>query len=182
MGDTDWPFPSWMSTAVCRSAFPISKRRHSEWPFVAGGEGGKVSVSASRMLLGVPRPDNSGPTCSVDRRALQGEILHQDGRSLVDEHIHTLHVALEGGQVQGCAALAVPDVQVQQGLNQNLQSLVVPMVCLQTWRGAALKTLSLSVSWWSQVQIPECYSPAGLGGHDDAPPPLLLYSPLSAGG
>lgn len=32
------PLPSWMSTALWRSAFPISKRKHSEWPFIAAGK------------------------------------------------------------------------------------------------------------------------------------------------
>lgn len=69
-------------------------------------------------------------TCSMDRGPLQGVVLHQDGGPLVDQHVHTLHVALEGSQVQGRAALAVPHVQVQQRLDQHLHGLVVTMVCL----------------------------------------------------
>lgn len=33
--ETYCPFPSWISTAFCGSAFPINSRKHSEWPFVA---------------------------------------------------------------------------------------------------------------------------------------------------
>lgn len=34
-------------------------------------------------------------TCSVDGGSLQGEVFDQDGCSLVDKNIHTLHVALK---------------------------------------------------------------------------------------
>lgn len=67
----------------------------------------------------------------MDGGSLLGEVFDQDGGSLVDEDVHTLHVALEGGQVQRCPPLAVSHIQVQQRLYQHLHSMVVAMVCLK---------------------------------------------------
>lgn len=58
-------------------------------------------------------------------------VLKQDGGSLVDEHVHTLHVAFKGSQVQRRVSLHRPHIQVQQGLNQHLQSMVMAMKCLE---------------------------------------------------
>ena len=79
----------------------------------------------------------------MDGGPLQGEVLHQDGGSLVDQDVHTLHVALEGGQVQRRAPLAVPHVQVQQGLHQHLHGLVVAVVGLRE-----TKTINLHCICW----------------------------------
>lgn len=57
-------------------------------------------------------------------------VLKQDGGPLVDEHIHTLHMAFKGSQVQRRVSLLCPHIQVQQGLNQHLQSMVMAVVCL----------------------------------------------------
>jgi len=82
-------------------------------------------------------------TCSVNGRSLQGEVLHQDGGSLVDEDIHTLHMAFECGQVQRSMSLAVPHIQVKQGLHQHLHGLVVAVVGL---REEEINTI-ICVSW-----------------------------------
>lgn len=71
------------------------------------------------------------PTCSMNGCSFVCVVLKQDGGSLVDEHIHTLHMAFEGSQVQRCVSLHRPHIQVQQGLNQHLQSMVVAVVRLE---------------------------------------------------
>lgn len=66
----------------------------------------KISVSDEQMqTFGMAV---SG--CSMNRGAFQGEVLDQDGGSLVDQDVHALHVALEGSQVQRGASLAVPHI------------------------------------------------------------------------
>lgn len=70
--------------------------------------------------------------CSMNRGAFQGEVLDQDGGSLVDQDVHALHVALEGSKVQRGAALAVPHIEIHQRLHQDLQGVVVPVIGLRT--------------------------------------------------
>lgn len=68
----------------------------------------------------------------MDGGAFERVVFHQDGRPLVDEHIHTFNMAFEGSQVQRRVSLCCSYIQVQQRLNQYLKSLVMSMICLRT--------------------------------------------------
>lgn len=70
-------------------------------------------------------------TSGMDGGAFERVVFHQDGSSLVDEHIHTFNMAFEGSQVQRRVSLSGSNIQVQQRLNQYLKSLVMSMICLR---------------------------------------------------
>lgn len=52
-------------------------------------------------------------TCSMNGSAFVSVVLDQDGGSLVNQNIHTLHVAFKSCQVQRRVALRRSHIQIQ---------------------------------------------------------------------
>ncbi len=71
-------------------------------------------------------------TCGVDSAPLVCVVLQHHGRTLIDQYIHTLHVTLKRRQTQSRVTLRCPHVQIQQRLDQNLQSVMVTVIRLET--------------------------------------------------
>lgn len=70
-------------------------------------------------------------TCGVYGAPLVRVVLQQHGRALIDQDLHTLHVTLKRCQTQSRVTLRRPHVQIQQRLDQDLESVVVTVICLE---------------------------------------------------
>lgn len=58
-------------------------------------------------------------------------VLQQHGRALIDQDLHALHVTLKRCQTQSRVTLRRPHIQIQQRLDQDLESVVVTVICLE---------------------------------------------------